>query len=301
MKKLLLLFTLLIIPVGIYAYPESRSYLAYKLSYSLCDSPIHYRIDTVDPKFNLSRDEFISDVNQAAKLWEIPIGKNLFISGSKAELSVNLIFDERQSLTNQINQLESQVQTNKLDLAPQVNEYKNQSLQFEAKLQAFKKEVEEWNSKGGAPEDVYNKLSRQQKDLQAEASRLNEMARSLNISTRNYNSQVGQLNQTIRTFNQDLTSRPEEGIFKGPENRIEIYFDISHQELVHTLAHELGHALGLDHISNPKAIMYYKTNQIIQASDDDIAALNYLCRRHSILEILQNYISHLRLRLAVGN
>lgn len=294
MKKILLLLILLLIPLGVYANQKYRDYLAYKLSYSLCDSPIHYRIDTVDLKFNLSRSEFTRDVDSATNVWEAPIKKDLFVYDPKGELSVNLIFDERQSLTNQINQLESQVQTDKQSLSPQINDYKSQTASFESKFQSFKKEVEDWNSRGGAPEDIYNKLIQEQKDLQAEAARLNEMARSLNISTQNYNSQVGELNQTIKTFNQDLSFRPEEGIFKGGENRIEIYFDISHSELIHTLAHELGHALGLEHINNPKAIMYYKTNQIITASGDDMKALEYLCRRHSILEIFQTYFSRLK-------
>ncbi len=124
MKKILLLVILLSFPLGAYANPESRNYIAYKLSYSLCDRPIHYHINTVDPKFNLSKEEFTQDVNQATNIWETAVAKDLFISDPKAQLSINLIFDERQSLTNQINQLEGEVKTNKQNLTPQINDYK---------------------------------------------------------------------------------------------------------------------------------------------------------------------------------
>lgn len=301
MKKLLFYLLILIIPAVLFLNPQIRDYLAYKLSYSLCDSPISYKIDTVDPKFNLLRDDFTSDVDQAAKIWEVPTGKDLFVYDSKGELSINLIFDERQSLTNQINQLESQVKTNKQSLTPQINEYKALQASFENKLQSFKKEVSGWNSKGGAPAEIYDQLIKQQKDLQAEAQKLNGMAKDLNLSTQNYNSQVNELNETIKDFNADLTQRPEEGIFKGPENKIEVYFNISQPELIHTLSHELGHALGLGHVQNPKAMMYFRTNQSANLSLDDKEALDELCKRHSILEILQNYITHLQLKQVVEN
>lgn len=290
MKKLLFFLLILLIPV-VFLNPSTWDFINSKFSYSLCDTPITYHIDTVDPKFNLSREEFTNNVDQATQVWETAINKDLFVYDPKGDLSVSLIFDERQSLTNQINQLENQVQTNKQNLIPQINDYKKIEAEFQSRLEAFKKEVEDWNSKGGAPEDVYNRLTQEQKSLQEEAQSLNEIAKNLNLSTQNYNTQVGQLNQTIKTFNQDLNQRPEEGIFKGPENKIEIYFNISHPELVHTLAHELGHSLGLSHINNPKAIMYFRTNQIIKPSEDDVVALTYLCRRHSILEILQGYIN----------
>ena len=92
MKKLLFYLLILVIPAAVYLNPQARDFLAYKLSFSLCDKPIAYKVDTVDSKFNLSRDEFISDVDQATKIWENPSGKDLFVYDPKAELSINLIF-----------------------------------------------------------------------------------------------------------------------------------------------------------------------------------------------------------------
>lgn len=261
------------------------------LTYSFCDKPILYRVDTVDPKFNLSRDEFMADINQATEIWNKTTDKNLFVYDPKGDLSINLVYDERQSLTSQINQLENKVQSKRESLNPQVSEYKRLSLDFKQKLSDLNSQIEYWNSRGGAPPDEYAKITAQQQDLQKEADSLNAMAQSLDISADAYNAEVKQLNQTINTFNNTLEERPEEGIFKGPENRIEIYFNISKPELVHTIAHELGHALGLDHVSNPAAIMYPKTSQKIKLTEADIVILEDVCRRYNIFELIEMRLS----------
>src|SRR3989344_5147674 len=81
-----------------------------------CDKPITYRIDTVDPKFNLRRDKFAADVDEASKIWNKGQGKNLFVYDPNGKLSINMIFDERQAENTKINQLDKQLTTEKGNL-----------------------------------------------------------------------------------------------------------------------------------------------------------------------------------------
>lgn len=299
MKKLIiltaifsiLLFTLILATDGFNLF--SSVSFNNLITYSYCDQPISYYVDTVDPKFNLSREDFSADTNQAASIWNKTWGKKLFVYDPKGKLSVNLIYDERQSLNSKINQLKNDVQSEKQSLNPKIEEYRKLSSDFKQKLDSLNSEIEHWNQRGGAPPDEYDKLIQKQQDLQTQANDLNAMAQKLNISTDIYNSQVDKLNKTIETFNNVLEDRPEEGLFDGPNNRIEIYFNINEEELIHTLAHEFGHALGIGHVNNPLAIMYFKTSQKIVPAKEDIEKLQEVCKRRSYIDLFKNNISEI--------
>lgn len=282
MKQILLFLSFLIISgVGIWRFVP--------LSYSRCDQPIYYHIDTVDSGFNLSKDDFLEAADSAAQIWNDAYGKKLFVYDPKGDLSVNLIYDERQSLTSQISQLENRVRSDKQSLNPKVNEYQKLSQEFKKKVNSLNQEIEYWNHQGGAPSEIYQDLTSKQQNLRQEANNLNALAQSLNISTNEHNMQVNKLNQTISSLNDALEERPEEGIYKGAENRIEIYLNINNDELTHTLAHEFGHALGIMHTSNPKTIMYHKTSSSTNLTKEDLSLLENVCRRYSIVELFQNY------------
>lgn len=256
--------------------------------FSPCDQPIPYRIGTVDPRFDISIEEFTKDIDNAAQIWNKAIDKQLFVYNAKGALSVSLVHDGRQTLTQEINKIEDTLDKQKEDITPKIAQYEKRSAEFKKRSDELNDQIESWNAKGGAPPDVYEQLVKQQKELEQEASELNAQAKTLNLSADKYNSQIGKLDKTVNTFNQSLTLKPEEGVYDPATNSIEVYFNISKNELVHTLTHELGHALGMDHNNNPKSILYPETTQTLTPTDDDLAALKFICRPRTMAEVLRD-------------
>lgn len=250
--------------------------------YFPCDHPINYTIGSVDARFDLSSDQFTTDVEEAANVWNQAEGKDLLTYDANAKLTISLIYDQRQQLTNQINSLDNTLQNEKNTLSPAMQAYKSQVQEFEQKMQDLNNQINYWNSKGGAPQDVYQKLIQQQKDLQQEADQLNQLNKSLNQSADVYNAQVGQLNQTVDSFDAALQIKPEEGLYNPQNNTIVIYFNNGHNELIHTLAHELGHALGMQHVAGKNSIMYYQTDSAVIPSANDMAELQRICQKEWI-------------------
>ncbi len=258
---------------------------------SPCDNPIPYRIGTVDARFNISKSEFQTDISQAVGIWDTAESKQLLDYDSKGSLSISLVFDQRQQLTNEINSLQNQVSSQKGTIDQQIAQYQKDKAAFEQKINDLNSQIQSWNAKGGAPPDVYANLVQQQQALKTQAQQLNITAQNLNQSTTSYNSQIGQLDQTITTFNQSLAQKPEEGLYNSRDNTITIYFSNNQNELIHTLAHELGHAIGMDHNQNPNSIMYPYSTSSIEPSKDDLLALSSICEKKSLITIGEQRIS----------
>ncbi len=260
------------------------------LYYSPCDTPIKYSIGTIDPGFKTTKEALLTDAKIAANIWSATQGKPLFEYDPESDFTINLVYDSRQELTSKITEMNSDLKQKQGEIDPKIDEYKKKQADFEARVKKLNEEIQSWNQKGGAPQEVYNRLVAEQKSLQAEAAALTSEAKSLGQATEEYNSNAKKLNQEIDNYQDVLVTKPEEGLYEqdGRKRKISIFIDIDHEEFLHTLTHEMGHALSLDHNKDKESIMYPQTTATLTPSKTEIAELNAICEKRTVFEVVYN-------------
>jgi chaperonin cofactor prefoldin len=294
MKKIILGIILLLAFFFGFLHKDSLTQVASNLVYSSpCDTPLGFKIGKIDAGFDVTSDTLIKDSQQAANIWNVAYGKKLLTYDPKAVLTINMVYDSRQALNSKIDQLHNNLKQQQGALDPEIQAYKDKQADFEKKLSSLNQEIDYWNARGGAPQEEYKKLINQQNELKAEADELNNEAVSLGQATQQYNLNVDNLSSTINDYQKVLNVKPEEGVYEqnGDNKSISIFIDTNKNEFLHTLAHEMGHALGLSHNTNPNSIMYAQTTSTTTPTQDDLNALEKVCRKRTIFETVYNNIS----------
>ncbi len=269
-----------------------------------CARPIAYRLDRVDPRFGLTTDEVRDALRRAEALWRGAAGRDLFAETPSARLAVSLMYDTRQQTTQASQRLQRSLRETERSHAAsseaygaaratyeaRARDYKDAEAAFLRRSQEYNGRVQHWNARGGVPPDLRATLEAERAQLEAEQRQLNaervvvnELAATANSLAAQSNALAASHNSGAATFNTLYgTARQfHKGEFNGREITVYQFGDAG--DLALLLAHELGHALGLEHVADPAAVMHaVASGQAVEPlalAPADVAALRARCPR----------------------
>jgi chromosome segregation ATPase len=269
-----------------------------------CQKPITYSIAELDTRFGLTKTEVLDSLSQAEIILESPINKELFEYSPTGDLKINFIYDYRQKATDTlqkmgivINDDQSTYEALKAKYNSLIASYKKQKAQidtmiasYEAERSSFEKDVKYWNSRGGAKKVEYDQLEQKRIELNNQVATINQAEDSLNEVVDAINSAEVVLNKFIVEFNLQVSTYNTVSSSTGKEfnegeyisnasgTTVNIFQFNDKNQLLRVLVHELGHSLGLEHLDNPKAIMYYlNEGKNDKLTADDLTALKKVC------------------------
>jgi hypothetical protein len=270
-----------------------------------CTQPIKYAIGGIDERFNVSQSKIEDDLKAAASLWNGALGRDLLVySTTSPNITINLIYDYRQQATSQLQKLgitikgdratydalKSKYDTLHASYLVEKNSLQNAISTYNVHKAAYEEQVKYWNDQGGAPPAEYEKMKNILDQLNAEGDRVKEQQLLFNDLVNTINNTVNVLNHLASTLNLHVSNYNRIGSTTGEEfnegeyvedqngRHIDIYQFNNNGQLIRVFEHEFGHSIGLEHVDDPKAIMYHlneSTNDTLTVAD--LAELQRVC------------------------
>lgn len=284
---------------------------SFDLSGRACDFPLRWQVGDLDPRFGLSADEAAGYIRRAGLLWEGAAGRPLMFQESSDGIRVHFVFDQRQQDTFQRLELEAglrerdrvieegrrQIESLESRLESREVIHRARDATFQQRQRSYNEAVELWNRAGGAPSGERQRLELQRAEVDRARDELNAVVDEINALIGEANALTAEINEQIRVRNAEAESilerYPPSAVQSGQyidervgigrltltrDTEIRIFQFEDPDHLVRVIAHELGHAMGLEHTGVDGTLM---AEEIISAQADveeaDVQLLRELC------------------------
>ena len=271
-----------------------------------CREPLTYRFGDIDPRFNIKKAALANIMEEVESLWRTALNKDLLTYSENGEVMIYLRYGDEQERTEEERSLSRRIQSKQAQVELLQDEYdrlaksfEKQKGAFESSLNQFNNAVDtynerlnQWDNWQNIPSDkqqdlkqMQQQINRQQIDLNRKQQNLESLRKRTNAKSKRLNQMIDEQNRLVEEYNRRF-SKPhkfDQGRYvrEGKDERINIYQFSNKAELKTVLAHEAGHALGLDHVENSESVMYpmMGAQNIFDLSltMEDIAAIKELC------------------------
>lgn len=269
-----LLLILIIAGTGYYFRDEWKNFI---FPFIPCAKPITYSIGSFDTRFGITKTAFIETIKESEMVWEDALDKQLFQYSATGTMKINLLYDYRQEATDSLRGVDVTIKQDRASYEKVRAQYDSLRAEYDLKKRQYDNQVRAYeNGDRTSKQDV--------DELNADGKELNKLAAEINAAANLLNDIIKKLNMKVNVFNTIGASTGEE--FSEGEyirdkegERINVYQFDTEAKLRRLLQHELGHALGLNHVDNQKAIMYrvnLSTNE--KLTPDDLAELKAMCK-----------------------
>lgn len=267
--------------------------------FSPCGTPKTFEVERLDKGFNYSHIEIEKQSKIVAETWNKAAGHEVLKYEKGGQIKVRFIYDERQRETIRKNIIAEKIRNQEKKLKADKTEITNLKNKYQTDLKTinleevnlkndyakFNEQIETVNNRGGATEQeaenfnlLRQSLDSREQVLNTKIVNLNSLKDTINNLVNLHNNKVESVNQVVKTYNSFSGTDFEKGIYKS-NGTIEIYEFEDNNSLKRVLAHELGHALGLEHTNVTNSVMYYLDEmEGFSITPTDVVELKKACK-----------------------